>query len=221
MTQYDVNIPAPVAFPPQNLENTLGEVLGEKGKKQLRIAETEKYAHVTFFFNGGVEEPNPGEDRILVPSPEVPTYNQKPEMSAIEVTEKLLREIDRDYYDVVIINYANPDMIGHTGVLDAAVQAVKTVDNCLQQVVDKVLEKNGTILITADHGNCEMMISPKTGSPFTAHTTNLVPFILVSERYKNHKLRTDCSLRDIAPTMLSMLGIEIPDEMTGRSLIQL
>lgn len=221
MTQYDANIPAPVAFMPQNLENTLGEVLAEKGMKQLRIAETEKYAHVTFFFNGGVEEPNPGEDRILVPSPKVATYNQKPEMSASEVTEKVLNAIDRDYYDVVIINYANPDMVGHTGVLDAAVQAVETVDGCLQQVVDKVLTKNGTIMITADHGNCEMMISPETGSPFTAHTTNLVPFILVGEKYINHKLRSGCSLRDIAPTMLSLLGIEIPPQMTGKSLLQL
>jgi 2,3-bisphosphoglycerate-independent phosphoglycerate mutase len=220
MTQYDVNIPAPVAFLPQNLEKTLGEVLGENGIKQLRIAETEKYAHVTFFFNGGVEEPNPGEDRILVPSPKVATYNQQPEMSAGEVTEKILEQIDRDYYDVFIINYANPDMIGHTGVLDAAVVAVKTVDNCLQQVVDKVLAKNGTLLITADHGNCEMMVSPETGSPFTAHTTNRVPFILAGEKYINHKLRSDCSLRDIAPTMLSLLGIEIPPQMTGKSLIE-
>jgi 2,3-bisphosphoglycerate-independent phosphoglycerate mutase len=195
-------------------------VLAQHGIKQLRIAETEKYAHVTFFFNGGVEEPNPGEDRILIPSPKIATYNQQPEMSAREVTQKVLEQIDRDYYEVIIMNYANPDMVGHTGVLDAAVQAVKTVDDCLQQVVDKVHKKGGTVLITADHGNCEMMICPETGSPFTAHTTNLVPFILASDRYINHQLRTDGSLKDIAPTILNLLDLEIPPQMTGKSLLE-
>jgi 2,3-bisphosphoglycerate-independent phosphoglycerate mutase len=221
MTQYDVNINAPAAFMPQNLNNTLGEVLSEQGFKQLRIAETEKYAHVTFFFNGGVEAANPGEDRALIPSPSVATYNLTPEMSARQVTDKLLQELDRDYYDVVILNYANADMVGHTGVLEAAVKAVKTVDECLQKVVDRVLSKDGIVLITADHGNCEMMVSPETGSPFTAHTTSRVPFILVSDQHRNAVLRDNGSLQDIAPTLLSLLNIPIPAEMTGRSLVEI
>jgi 2,3-bisphosphoglycerate-independent phosphoglycerate mutase len=220
MTQYDVTINAPAAFMPQNLNSTLGEVLSRQGLNQLRIAETEKYAHVTFFFNGGVEEPNPGEDRILIPSPSVPTYNLAPEMSARQVTDRLLKELDRDFYDVVILNYANTDMVGHTGVIDAAVQAVETVDQCLKQVVDRVLGKNGIVLITADHGNCEMMVSPETGSPFTAHTTSRVPFILVSEDHQKATLREDGSLQDIAPTMLKLLNIAIPAEMTGHSLVK-
>lgn len=220
MTQYDVNIEAPVAFMPQDLNNTLGEVLSRRGLKQLRIAETEKYAHVTFFFNGGVEAANPGEDRVLIPSPAVATYNLAPQMSARPVTEKVLQELDRDYYDVVILNYANADMVGHTGVLEAAVEAVKTVDDCLGQVVERVLSKNGTVLITADHGNCEMMVSPETGSPFTAHTTFRVPFILVSDQHRNAALRDNGSLQDIAPTLLSLLNIPIPAEMTGRSLVK-
>lgn len=219
MTQYDINIEAPVAFLPQNLSHTLGEVLAAKGLRQLRIAETEKYAHVTFFFNGGVEEPNPGEDRILIPSPAVETYNLKPEMSAVEITDRVIKELDRDYYDVIIMNYANPDMVGHTGVLEAAIKAVETVDRCLMRVVNRALEKSGTILITADHGNCEMMVCPVSGNPFTAHTTNGVPFILVSDRHHNRTLRADASLQDIAPTMLSLLGIPVPEEMTGTSLI--
>lgn len=221
LTQYDVSLDAPVAFPPQNLKNTLGEVLAREGLKQLRIAETEKYAHVTFFFNGGVEEPNPGEERILIPSPLVETYNLKPEMSAFEVTEKVIEELDKDKFDVIILNYANPDMVGHTGVLEAAVQAVKAVDICLQKVVEKVKEKEGIVLITADHGNCEQMICPETGEPYTAHTLEKVPFILVSDRYTGRKLREDVSLRDIAPTMLYLLGIGIPQEMTGKPIIEL
>lgn len=220
MTQYDASIKAPVAFVPQDLNHTLGEVLAQRGLKQLRIAETEKYAHVTFFFNGGVETPNPGEDRVLIPSPSVATYNLAPEMSAREVTDKLLQELERDYYDVVVLNYANPDMVGHTGVLEAAVKAVQTVDQCLHEVVERVLEKNGIVLITADHGNCEMMVSPETGSPFTAHTTCRVPFILVSEKHRNAALREDGSLQDIAPTLLSLLNLPIPAEMTGRSLVK-
>jgi len=220
MTQYDINLQVPVAFLPQNLNNTLGEVLGQKGLKQLRIAETEKYAHVTFFFNGGVEKPNPGEDRILIPSPEVETYNLKPEMSARELTMRTLEELDRDYYDVIIMNYANPDMVGHTGVLKAAVKAVQTVDECLKKVVDRVLEKEGTVIITADHGNCECMVCPETGNPFTAHTTNKVPFILISNKFRNRKLREDVSLRDIAPTILALLGIDIPEEMTGKPMLE-
>jgi len=217
MTQYDATIDAPVAFAPQNLNNTLGEVLADSGLRQLRIAETEKYAHVTFFFNGGVEEPNPGEDRILIPSPDVPTYNLKPEMSAREVTAKVLEQIERDYYDVIIMNYANPDMVGHTGILEAAVEAVKVVDQCLEQVVEAVLNKGGCVLITADHGNCEMMCSPE-GTPHTAHTTDEVPFILVADKFINQRLRENGALRDIAPTMLELLGIPIPQEMTGDKL---
>jgi len=218
MTQYDVLLPAPTAFPPQNLDHTLGEVLAQQCSKQLRIAETEKYAHVTFFFNGGVEEANPGEDRILIPSPKVATYNLQPEMSAYEVTRRVLEEIDKDYYDVIIMNYANPDMVGHTGILEAAIQAVKTVDQCLLQVVDKVQEKKGTVFITADHGNCEMMLDPHSGCPFTAHTTDKVPFILVDDRYKGRQLRAG-SLRDVAPTLLELMDIPIPEEMTGGSLL--
>lgn len=219
LTQYDVTIEAPVAFPPQNLGNTLGEVLAQNGKKQLRIAETEKYAHVTFFFNGGVEAANPGEDRILIPSPDVPTYNLKPEMSARQVTERVVQELGRDYYDVVIMNYANPDMVGHTGVLEAAIQAVRVVDECLERVVQEVLAREGCLLITADHGNCEMMTCPETGQPFTAHTTDRVPLILVGEAFRHAALKEDGCLRDIAPTMLDILGLQAPAEMTGRSLI--
>ncbi|NLB88310.1 MAG: 2,3-bisphosphoglycerate-independent phosphoglycerate mutase [Syntrophomonadaceae bacterium] len=220
MTQYDVTIKAPVAFMPQNLSNTLGEVLSNNGLKQLRIAETEKYAHVTFFFNGGIEEPNPGEERILIPSPRVETYNIKPEMSAYEVTDKVIEEINKDIYDVIILNYANPDMVGHTGVLEAAVKAVETVDECLQKVVDAVLAKKGTVIITADHGNCEMMACPNTGIPHTAHTLEKVPFILINDNYVNAALRENGSLRDIAPTMLNLLNLSIPEEMTGKTLIK-
>lgn len=219
MTQYDADLDVPVAFPPQNLNNTLGEVLAQNGLKQLRIAETEKYAHVTFFFNGGVEEPNPGEERILIPSPKVPTYNLQPAMSAVEVTDRVIAEIERDYYDVVILNYANPDMVGHTGVFEAAVEACRVVDNCLQRVIEAVLERQGCALVTADHGNCEMMVCPVTGGPLTSHTTDLVPFILVSDEHRHRQLRQEGSLRDIAPTMLELLEISKPEEMTGRSLI--
>ncbi|PKM77007.1 MAG: 2,3-bisphosphoglycerate-independent phosphoglycerate mutase [Firmicutes bacterium HGW-Firmicutes-15] len=219
MTQYDADLPASVAFVPQNLNYTLGEVLSSKGLKQLRIAETEKYAHVTFFFNGGVEEANPGEDRILIPSPKVVTYNLKPEMSAREITERTLTEMDRDFYDVIIINYANADMIGHTGILPATIEAIKVVDECLARIVERVIKKEGLVMITADHGNAEKMICPETGSPFTAHTLSKVPFVLISESHKGQLLSKDGSLRDIAPTLLSIMGIEIPKEMTGVSLL--
>jgi len=220
MTQYDADLPLPVAFEPQNLDNTLGEVLSRDGFKQLRIAETEKYAHLTFFFNGGVEEPNVGEERILVPSPKVATYNLKPEMSAYEITDRTLTEMDRDYYDVIILNYANADMIGHTGILPAAIAAIKVVDQCLSKIAEKVLQKQGIVMITADHGNAEKMVCPDNGCPFTAHTTSKVPFILVADSYKGRQLRQDGTLRDIAPTLLSLVGIEIPAEMTGTSLIK-
>ncbi|QGU00354.1 2,3-bisphosphoglycerate-independent phosphoglycerate mutase [Candidatus Syntrophocurvum alkaliphilum] len=219
MTQYDITIPAPVAYKPQNLNNTLGEVLAENQFKQLRIAETEKYAHVTFFFNGGVERENEGEERILIPSPEVETYNLKPEMSAYELTDKIIEQIDKDIFDVIVVNYANPDMVGHTGVLDAAVEAIEVVDECIDKVVNKVLDKSGQVLLTSDHGNCEVMLCPETGSPFTAHTTQKVPFVLVSNKYKKNRLLEEGALEDIAPTMLYMLGVDIPDEMTGKCLI--
>ncbi|HHY59360.1 MAG TPA: 2,3-bisphosphoglycerate-independent phosphoglycerate mutase [Clostridia bacterium] len=218
MTEYDITIKAPVAFGPQNLDNTLGQVLSKAGLRQLRIAETEKYAHVTFFFNGGVEAPNEGEDRILIPSPKVATYNLKPEMSAVEVTDRLLEELAKDLYQVVILNYANPDMVGHTGVLEAAVKAVETVDLCLGRVRQAVQAKGGAMIVTADHGNAEMMVDGENGGPHTAHTSSLVPFILVADDYRDVKLR-EGSLQDIAPTMLELIGLPKPAEMTGQSLI--
>ncbi len=218
-TQYDKKFKAPIAFPPEHLQATLGEVLAKAGLNQLRIAETEKYAHVTFFFNGGVEAPNLGEDRILIPSSKVATYDLKPEMSAYEVTERLLAELEKDFYQVVILNFANPDMVGHTGSLEAAVKAVETVDFCLGRLVEKVLTKKGIMLVTADHGNAENMVDAETGGPHTAHTSNLVPFILVAEQLKGVQLRPG-SLRDIAPTMLDLLGIKKPTAMTGQSLIK-
>ena len=215
MAQYDATIAAPVAFPPQHFEDTLGEVLAKHHMRQLRIAETEKYAHVTFFFNGGVEEPNPGEDRILIPSPKVATYDLQPEMSAYQVTDALLEALDQDKYDAVILNFANPDMVGHTGVMAAAVKAMETVDTCAGRIVDKVLSLGGSVCITADHGNLEQMLDEE-GNPHTAHTTNLVPFIVVSET--KHQLHRGV-LADIAPTMLELLHVEQPAAMTGKSLI--
>ena len=215
MTQYDVTLHAPVAFPPETYEDTLGQVLAAHGLKQLRIAETEKYAHVTFFFNGGVEAPNLGEERILIPSPKVATYDLQPEMSAYKVTDALLAELDKDKFDVVILNFANPDMVGHTGVLPAAIKAMEVVDECAGKIVDKVLALGGSVCITADHGNLEKM-ADDNGQPYTAHTTNKVPFILVNAAKK--PLHNGI-LADIAPTMLELLGIDKPAAMTGSSLI--
>ena len=217
MTQYDATMPnVHVAFKPETLENTFGEYISDKGLKQLRIAETEKYAHVTFFFNGGVEKQYPGEDRILVKSPAVATYDLQPEMSAYEVTDKLLAAIDSDKYDAIILNYANCDMVGHTGVFDAAVKAVEAVDTCVGKIVDAVAAKGGVTLITADHGNADKMYEAD-GSPFTAHTTNPVPFIVVGYPCE---LREGGRLCDIAPTMLKIMGLEQPKEMTGVSIIK-
>ena len=216
MTQYDATIDAPVAYPPEEYTETLGEVLAKERKRQLRIAETEKYAHVTFFFNGGVEEPNLNEERILINSPKVATYDLQPEMSAYDVTDALLAELDKDKFDVVVLNYANPDMVGHTGVLPAAIKAMEAVDECVGKVVDKVLSLGGSVCITADHGNLEKM-AEADGTPHTAHTTNIVPFILVSN--EEHKLHSGV-LADIAPTMLELLKIEKPAVMTGSSLIE-
>lgn len=218
MTQYDKTIDAPIAFKPQRIVNTLGEVLARHGLWQLRLAETEKYAHVTFFFNGGVEAPNPKEERVLIPSPKVATYDLKPEMSAYEVTEEFLRRLAGDKYRVIIMNYANADMVGHTGVLSAAVRAIEAVDECLGRVVPAVLEKRGTVIITADHGNADQMLDEQE-HPQTAHTTNQVPFILIGEPYRGRRLRPGGRLEDIAPTMLEILGLEQPAEMTGESLL--
>ena len=217
MTQYDETMPnVEIAFKPTSLKNTFGEYISTKGYTQLRIAETEKYAHVTFFFNGGEEKQYEGEDRILVPSPKVETYDQKPEMSAYEVTNKVLEAISSDKYDCIILNYANPDMVGHTGNLDAAIKAIETIDECVGKVVNLIEEKNGVLLITADHGNSEQMIDYKTGEPHTAHTTNPVPLILVG--MENVKLKQG-KLADLAPTMLDIMELQKPEEMTGQSII--
>lgn len=220
MTEYDENLVAPVAFPPERLKNTLGEYLSQNGIRQVRIAETEKYAHVTFFFNGGIEEANLYEDRILVPSPKVPTYDLKPEMSLYEVTEKVLEVLENRMHEVVIINFANGDMVGHTGNIPAAIKAVEAVDECLGKIEQAVLDLNGVLLITADHGNCECMYNKKLEESHTAHTTNPVPFIVVSKEKMNVRNENGLSLRDIGPTILKLLDLEIPEEMTGTSLIK-
>lgn len=216
MTQYDATMPnVRVAFRPQSLSNTFGEYISKNGLHQLRIAETEKYAHVTFFLSGGVEQPYEGEDRALIPSPKVATYDLLPEMSAYEVTEELLSRIASDVYDVIILNFANCDMVGHTGVFEAAKKAVEVVDECLGRVVDAILAKGGAALITADHGNADKMYEPD-GSPFTAHTTNEVPLVLVGQ---DGALREGGCLADLAPTMLKILGLPQPAEMTGKSIL--
>ena len=218
-TDYDETIPnKEVAFHKVAITNTFGEFLAAHGLKQARIAETEKYAHVTFFFNGGVEEPNEGEDRILVKSPKVATYDLKPEMSAPEVCEKLVDAIKSQKYDVIIINFANPDMVGHTGVEKAAIAAVETVDSCVGKAVAAIKEVNGQMFICADHGNAEQLIDYETGAPFTAHTTNPVPFILVNAD-PSYTLREGGCLADIAPTLIELMGMEQPKEMTGKSLL--
>ena len=217
MTNYDETMPnVKIAFKKEELKNTFGEYIASKGLTQLRIAETEKYAHVTFFFNGGEEKQYKGEDRILVPSPKVETYDLKPEMSAIEVTDKVVEAINSKKYDCIILNYANPDMVGHTGNLEAAIKAIETVDGCVERVVEAVEAQSGVLLITADHGNAEQMIDYKTGEPHTAHTTNPVPLILVG--MENTKLRQG-KLADLAPTMLQIMELEKPEEMTGESLL--
>ena len=219
LTQYDKTLEGVnVAYRPEGINNTLGEYVSNKGLNQLRIAETEKYAHVTFFFNGGVEKEYPGEDRALIASPKVATYDLKPEMSAHEVTDELLKRLDEDKYDMIILNFANPDMVGHTGVMEAAVKAIETVDGCLGKLADKILEKDGTLFVTADHGNAEIMIDFSTGNPFTAHTTDPVPFIWVSNRTEGRSLK-EGKLADIAPTMLNEMGLDKPAEMTGECLI--
>jgi 2,3-bisphosphoglycerate-independent phosphoglycerate mutase len=218
--EYDKNLTLPVAFPPVHLPHILAEELARHGLTQLRVAETEKYAHVTFFFNGGEEAVFPGESRSLIPSPrEVPTYDLKPEMSAPAVGDEVVGALQKGGFDVIICNFANADMVGHTGILSAAIRAVETIDEQLGKIVRAVEKSNGTLLITADHGNCEQMADEK-GHAHTAHTTDLVPFILVGERWKKVRLRNGGTLADIAPTMLQILELPQPREMTGRSLME-
>ena len=215
LTEYDVRFPSRFIFPPADLKNILGELVSKAGKTQLRIAETEKYAHVTYFFNDGVEKPFPGEERLLVPSPKVATYDLKPEMSAFELTDELLKRIDN--FDLIILNFANPDMVGHTGVVEAGIKAVETVDECCSRIIPKLLELDGKVIVTADHGNCELMRNPD-GSPNTAHTTNLVHCIYVARDAKKFRCH-DGILADVAPTLLFLLGMQKPSEMTGQTLL--
>ena len=217
MTSYNEDFTFPVAFPKEKLVNILGDVLEQNGIKQFRTAETEKYAHVTFFFNGGIDEPQPHETRVLVPSPKVATYDMQPEMSAYEVCDNVLKAISNTDYGFILVNFANPDMVGHTGVIEAATKACKVVDECVGKIAQKCVENNITMLLTADHGNSEVMVNPETGKPQTAHTTNKVPFVLINA--KDAKLVSDGALCDIAPTVLKLMNIEKPQEMDGKSLI--
>ena len=219
MTEYDATIPAPAAFPkPPKMKNTLGAYLSSTGLKQFRCAETEKYAHITFFFNDYIETPFPGEDRQIVPSPRVRTYDLKPEMSAHEVANVVTERLDSGNYDVLVVNFANPDIVGHTGILSAAVRAAETVDECVGKILEKVKNMGGAAIITADHGNFEKM-AEADGSPHTAHTIGDVPLVVFDERYKNCKMRSGGRLADVAPTLLQMIGLPKPEEMTGTSLI--
>jgi len=217
MTQYDATMPnVEIAFPPQTLENTFGDYIASKGLTQLRIAETEKYAHVTFFFNGGVEAPCTNEDRILVPSPKVATYDLQPEMSAPEVTSRVIEQIEADKYDCIVLNFANADMVGHTGIMEAAVAAIETLNTCVPQIVDAVLAKDGQILLTADHGNADCMLD-EDGNVVTAHSLNQVPLVHIAANPV--QLADGGKLADIAPTLLDLMGLDIPEEMTGNSLV--
>jgi len=218
MTQYDKNFSLPVVIPPESLDNILANVMGQMSLRNLRVAETEKYAHVTYFFNGGVEQPFPGEDRVLIPSPKVATYDLKPEMSATGIADAVVKAAGDGAFDVVIVNFANADMVGHSGKIEPTVKAVEVVDSCLEGIEKAVCQKGGALLITADHGNAEMMIDPVSGGPHTAHTTNPVPFIVIADKAEQFSLRPDGSLRDISPTLLGMLGLRQPKEMTGYDL---
>jgi 2,3-bisphosphoglycerate-independent phosphoglycerate mutase len=217
LTEYAADIETTCAYPPQPLHNVLGEYLADQGKTQLRIAETEKYAHVTFFFNGGREEPFAQEDRILVPSPQVKTYDLKPEMSAVEVTDKLVEAIKSGKYDAIICNYANGDMVGHTGDFAASIKAVEAVDECLGRIVEAIEAGSGELLITADHGNVEQMVDPVSGQPLTSHTNGPVPLVYVGTSGK--QFLSEGSLCDIAPTLLTLIHTPVPDEMTGKVLL--
>jgi 2,3-bisphosphoglycerate-independent phosphoglycerate mutase len=218
MTQYDKNFSLPVVISPESMANILANVMGGLNMRNLRVAETEKYAHVTYFFNGGVEQPFPGEERVMVQSQKVATYDLKPEMSAAGIADAVVKATEDGTFDVMIVNFANADMVGHSGKIEPTVKAVETVDACLGRIESTVRSKGGAMLITADHGNAEMMIDPATGGPHTAHTTNPVPFIVVAEDAKQYTLRPNGSLRDISPTMLGMLGVNEPKEMTGTDL---
>jgi 2,3-bisphosphoglycerate-independent phosphoglycerate mutase len=218
MTQYDEKFELPIVSPPQSMAHIFGNMLADANLRNLRTAETEKFAHVTFFFNGGVEKPFGGEERILTPSPKVATYDLQPEMSSVKVGDSIEKAILDASFDVVISNFANPDMVGHTGILPAAIRAVEAVDLQLTRIYKAVRERNAIWIVTADHGNCETMVDPITGEPHTAHTTNPVPLIYVAEEAKNFRLRLDGSLRDISPTMLQLLNLGLPKEMSGRDL---
>jgi 2,3-bisphosphoglycerate-independent phosphoglycerate mutase len=219
MTSYEATFTFPVAFPKEKLVNILGDVLEANGINQFRTAETEKYAHVTFFFNGGIDEPQPHETRVLVPSPKVPTYDLQPEMSAPEVCENVLKAVNDPKYQFILVNFANPDMVGHTGVVEAATKACKVVDECVGKIADACKQNGVVMLLTADHGNSETMVNEQTGKPHTAHTTNPVPFVLINAP-KELELKQTGKLCDVAPTVLQLLGIEQPKEMTGETLIK-
>jgi len=218
MTQYDKMFSLPSVLLPQSMENLLADVLAQANLRNLRVAETEKYAHVTYFFNGGVEKPFPGEDRILVPSQKVATYDLAPEMSAQGIADTVTKAVNDTAFDLIVVNFANADMVGHSGKLEPTIKGVETVDTCLNQIYQAVKQKGGAMLITADHGNAEMMVDPVTGGPHTAHTTNPVPFIAVSDHVKQHHLRAGWSLQDVSPTILHLLGLAPPPEMTGKDL---
>jgi 2,3-bisphosphoglycerate-independent phosphoglycerate mutase len=221
LTEYDATIPAPVAFPkPSKMKNILGAYWSSLGLNQFRCAETEKYAHVTFFFNDYTEVPFPDEDRQIVPSPRVRTYDLKPEMSAYEVADVVLERLDSNKYDVMVVNFANPDMVGHTGIMAAAIKAAETVDECVGKILNKVKSLGGAAIVTADHGNFEKMWDEEKNQAHTAHTIGDVPLVVYDERYKNRKLRQGGRLADIGPTLLEMMGLPKPEEMTGQSLIE-
>jgi 2,3-bisphosphoglycerate-independent phosphoglycerate mutase len=218
MTQYDRKFSLPVVIPPESMDNILANVMGQANLRNLRVAETEKYAHVTYFFNGGIEQPFPGEDRLLVPSQKVATYDLRPEMSAAGIADAVVKSVEEGTFDVIVVNFANADMVGHSGKLERTIKAVETVDGCLGRIETAVRAKGGALLITADHGNAEVMIDPVTGGPHTAHTTNPVPFIVIEEDSRKFTLKPEGSLRDVSPTVLGMMGIPQPKEMTGHDL---
>ncbi|MGZ4821852.1 MAG: 2,3-bisphosphoglycerate-independent phosphoglycerate mutase, partial [Terriglobales bacterium] len=218
MTRYDKAFTLPYVVPPEELHNILAQVMANMNLRNLRVAETEKYAHVTYFFNGGVEQPFPGEERALVPSPKVATYDLKPEMSAPGIAETVVKAVEKGAFDVIVVNFANADMVGHSGKIPPTIKAVETVDACIGELYRAVRQKGGAMIVTADHGNAEMMIDPATGGPYTAHTTNPVPFIMINQEGKRFGLRSDGALQDIAPTILGMLGVPQPKDMTGKDL---
>jgi 2,3-bisphosphoglycerate-independent phosphoglycerate mutase len=220
MTQYDKQFSLPVVIPPESMENLLANMLAQANLRNLRVAETEKYAHVTYFFNGGIETPFPGEDRILIPSKKVATYDLAPEMSAEAIADTVVKAVNDTAFDLVVVNFANADMVGHSGMLEPTIKAVEAVDAQLGRIYQAIKQNGGSWLITADHGNAEQMVDPVTGGPHTAHTTNPVPFILVSDAGKNFTLRPNGSLRDISPTLLSLLNLDLPKQMTGGDLRQ-